>query len=186
MEDFVSKIQFSTAIPFGYLIFSIAWFSVMFWAAKNIFIQCWKKNYFNKKLYLSFIVAFLGAAYLYSSIIYSNNLDMNPSFKEEHLLGSWEYNESNLELHSGGTAKLQFSESLKKRTGLVNGEGYWYKYQDFTIIISSNVDSQTNSQFRVIKYADSYRIIVDDYDDPDMWDGHLGFKLLRGVTSGSI
>ncbi|AJQ94770.1 hypothetical Protein YC6258_02732 [Gynuella sunshinyii YC6258] len=103
---------------------------------------------------------------------------MNPFFNESSLVGEWNYGNSELLLSSDGTAKISLSSSLLARLNIDNGEGYWRKEGDFNLLIgsaSANFASKSG-MLRVIQYAENYRLIIEDYDDPDMWDGSLGFK----------
>jgi hypothetical protein len=34
---------------------------------------------------------------------------------------------------------------------------------------------QRKTLLRVLRYGSELRIIVEDFEDPDVWDGHLGF-----------
>lgn len=81
-------------------------------------------------------------------------------------------------LKPSGTAKITFSSSLLARLNVDNGEGCWGKDGDFNLVLgSSRVDSASkNGLLRVMQYAGKYRLIVEDYEDPDMWDGSFGFK----------
>ena len=178
MDEFISLIQFHTAIPFGYLLFSLFWLAVVAWALKNVLGSLWRKRVREPKMYFAGGLLVLAFGYAYASLIYSENLNMNPFFNESDLVGEWEYSGSKLMLKPDGTARIGLTKSLRSRLNIDNGEGYWRKEGDFNLIVGSNPVNSTskNGMLRVIQYAESYRLIVEDYDDPDMWDGSLGFK----------
>lgn len=109
---------------------------------------------------------------------------MNPLFEEADTVGEWRDGDSSFILFDDGAAEIKISKSHLRRLQIENGNGVWRRYQDFTVQIQNE-----NSQFlpmqggfnrppllRVIKFRDEYRIIVQDYVDPDFWDGKLGFK----------
>ncbi|WP_027710130.1 hypothetical protein [Zooshikella ganghwensis] len=77
-----------------------------------------------------------------------------------------------------GTATINFSNSLLARLDINNGDGYWRKEGDFNLVLGStavNLKSKSG-MLRVIQYAEKYRLIIEDYEGLDMWDGSLGFK----------
>lgn len=181
MDEFISIIQFRTAIPFGYLLFFLLWLAVVVWAFKNVVSNIWAKNFLKPKIYIAGSVLLLAAGYAYASIRYSENINMNPFFNESDLVGEWNYGDSKLVLKSDGVAQISLSNSLLARLDLDNGEGYWRKKGDFNLVLGSNSVNlmPKNGIFRVFQYAENYRLIIEDPDmreDPDMWDGNLGFK----------
>lgn len=103
---------------------------------------------------------------------------MNPIFNQSDLVGEWKYGRSKLLLKSDGTAEISVSNSMQLKLGIDNGEGYWRKNGDFNLVLGSNAVNFTskNTVFRVIQYAGNYRLVIGDYEDPDIWDGDLGFK----------
>ena len=179
IEDIIPKIAFRTAIPFGYLLFYLILILTGVWALKNIIQLLWYGKYKNIKLYFSLIILIFNGLYLYSDKIYDDYLELNPSFSESELIGHWLDEDSLITFEPEGKARFVFREEYKKRLGIdKNGEGYWEKVNDFNIYIGikpKEKDSKVNL-LRVIKYKNIYRIIIDDFDDPDMWDGHLGFR----------
>jgi len=178
MDEFISIIQFHTAIPFGYLLFSLLWLGVVVWAVKNALSGLWAKRFREPKMYIAGSLLVIAVGYAYASIRYSENINMNPFFKESVLVGEWAYGNSRLVLEPEGVATINFSNPLLARLGIDNGEGYWRKEGDFNLVLGSaavNFESK-NGILRVIQYAGKYRLIIEDYEDPDMWDGSLGFK----------
>ncbi len=178
MDEFISIIQFHTAIPFGYLLFSLLLLGVVVWALKNIVSNLWTKKLRGPKLYIAVILLIAAIGYTYASIRYSENINMNPFFNESALVGEWNYGNSELVLKPDGTAKISLSDSLLERLNIDNGEGYWRKDGDFNLVLGSDAVNfvSKNGKLRVIQYAEKYRLIIEDYEDPDMWDGSLGFK----------
>lgn len=178
MDEFISIIQFHTAIPFGYLLFSALWLGIVVWALKNTISNFWSKNFRRPKLYIAGCILVVAVGYAYASIKYSENLNMNPFFQESTLVGEWEYGSSTLVLKPDGRAKISLSNSLLARLNIDNGEGYWRKEGDFNLVLGSNAVNfvSKNGLLRVIQYSNKYRLIIEDYEDPDLWDGSLGFK----------
>ena len=178
MDEFISSIQFHTAVPFGYLLFFMAWISLCIWAIKNITTMVWRREFRSVKLYAMMILLVVNFGYAYASIIYSENIDLNPSFSEMDLVGEWVDGSSKVVLSKEGKAELYLSKDHLARLEIENGSGYWYKEHDFNILIGSTAVHNVSKSgvLRVIKYGESYRIIIEDYGDRDMWDGHLGFK----------
>jgi hypothetical protein len=178
MDGFISIIQLHTAIPFGYLLFLLLWLGVVVWAVKNIFSNLWAKSFRGPKMYVAVSLLVVAVGYAYAIIRYSENINMNPFFKESVLVGEWTYGSSKLVLKPEGIASINFSNPLLARLGIDNGEGYWRKEGDFNLLLGStavNFESK-NGILRVIQFAGKYRLIIEDYEDPDMWDGSLGFK----------
>jgi hypothetical protein len=178
MDEFISIIQFHTAIPFGYLLFSLLWLSVVAWALKNIVSTLWSRRFRGLRIYIAGCLLVVSFGYVYASIRYSENINMNPFFQESALVGEWSYGGSKLVLKPDGIATINLSKSLLARLGIDNGDGYWRKEGDFNLVLGSaavNFESK-NGMLRVIQYAEKYRLIIEDYEDPDMWDGSLGFK----------
>lgn len=178
MDEFISLIQFRTAIPFGYLLFSIAWLVLTVSGIITILVLAWKKKYRSPKLYLMLSLVALNFGYAYVNIYYGSDLDLNPLFSESELIGEWGDGKSKMLLLENGKAKLFLSPKHRKRLEIDNGSGYWYKENNFNLIIGSNERDREskNALFRVIKYGKNYRIIIEDYEDLDQWDGGLGFK----------
>ncbi len=165
-------------MPFGYLLFSLLWLGVVVWAVKNIVSNLFAKRFHGPKMYIAGGLLIVAVGYAYASVRYSENINMNPFFKESALVGDWTYGNSKLVLMPEGIAVINFSNSLLEKMGIDNGEGYWKKEGDFNLVLGSTVVNfeSKNGILRVIQYAGKYRLIIEDYEDPDMWDGSLGFK----------
>jgi len=173
MDDFLSLIQFRTAMPFGYLFFFLFWLYVGVWSIKKIY-KCLRAKEFTKpKLYIAATILLLNLSYMYSNVLFTEALNFNPFFKEADVVGKWIDGESSIELLANGQVTLKLNKDYEERLHLISGSGSWYKEYDFNIIISNS----SHTVMRVIKYNQEYRMIVDDYGDPDAWDGSLGFKL---------
>ena len=178
MDEFISIIQFRSAMPFGYLLFTLVWLSVVAWSLKNILSNLLGKKFYSPRLYITGSLLVVCIGYVIASVKYSENINMNPFFNESDLVGEWNYGSSNLVLKPDGTAEINLSKSLLERLDIDNGEVYWRKKGDFNLVLWSNEVNfvSNNRMLRVIEYADKYRLIIEDYDDLDMWDGSLGFK----------
>ncbi len=176
MEKIILLFQFRTGLPFGYLFFSLFLLLITGLSLKTIVLSI-----VNKKITYTFFISILGlifsSSFFYANLYFEDNLELNPTFSSNDIIGTWKDNNSGFELLNDGKAFLKFSPKHVKRLGLKNGSGYWFRYQDFSIKIG--FDGQKKSNYgilRVIKDGNEYRIIIEDFDDPDMWDGHLGFK----------
>ena len=178
MDELISIIQFHTAVPFGYGLFLLIWLIITIGSLRKMMILIWRRQYHSSGFYLFSAIFICSIAYLYGTVRYEQNLDMNPVFKDEDIVGRWEYGKAKMILEPSGQAQFSFSKTVSSRVHLHSGNGFWHREGDFNIKIHSlNADqSATYGLFRVIKYHDDYRIIIDDFNDPDMWDGSLGFR----------
>lgn len=190
MDEFISIIQFRTVVPFGYFLFFAAWLGLSVWAVIKIVIMMWRREFRSIKLYTMLVVLGLTFGYAYSSVVYSRKINFVPSFSEADLIGEWVDGDSKLVLFSGGGVEFLLSDDHLTRLGMDNGKGYWHKEHGYFVILGSSTESggindgvndyvsniPDNGELRLIKYGEHFRIIIEDYGDPDMWDGHLGFK----------
>ncbi len=177
MDSFISFMQLRTAIPFGYAIYAILWLLFSFWAVKNI-IQCiWTKKYREKRLYLASALLLFNLVYLYFNIAFGGYLEFNPHFTRTDIIGEWQDGDSKIVFQKDGKLILNIEDSYQARLNVKNGDGYWQRYFDFNIQISNTKERlNSNDHFlRVIVFNGKYRIIIDDFDDPDLWDGGLDF-----------
>lgn len=90
MDELISIIQLRSAIPFGCLLFSLLWLGVVVWALKNFVSNLWKKKFLRPKGYIAGCLLVVAFGYAYASIRYSENINMNPFFKEPVLVGEWD------------------------------------------------------------------------------------------------
>jgi hypothetical protein len=54
--------------------------------------------------------------------------------------------------------------------------GYFIYYSALLIGFNWDESRTKRAQLRVLRYDSELRIIVEDFEDPDIWDGHLGFR----------
>ena len=122
------------------------------------------------------IGAFILVFILFANIVFEQNLDMNPMFKEADIVGTWQDDQSRLEFAANKQVIFQFDNAYKSRVPVFAGNGTWSRKDDFEIIITINAKTSKLYPLRVIKVGRNYHLILEDFDDPDLWDHHLGFK----------
>jgi len=127
MADIISQIQFRNAVPFAYMFFSLMLLIVALVCLIVIGVSVWKRKYGSLKSIISVLVLALIGVYAYSGFIYSNNLNLNPFFKEQQLVGRWGAGDATLLLSEGNSAEIAFDEKYIQRTGLESGMGTWNK-----------------------------------------------------------
>lgn len=178
MEDLFSILLIRTAIPFGYLIYAVMWLVVSLWAIVTIVRLCWTGRFGSIKLYVASALLFLSAATIYSNMMFDKYLDLNPGFADADIIGTWRDGNSEFTLLETGRTIIDLTDEHRYRLDVENGEGTWQKIYDFNIKISDAQEKPGSKTglLRVIRFNEKYRIIIDDFDDPDMWDGDLGFK----------
>ena len=176
MEKYSEYLQFSTAVPFGYLIFYTLCLVAWFWGVKNIISSIRRRNFSSVGFLGGNLAAGFVSMLFFADLIFSTGLELNPSFGHSEVVGSWADGNSHIQFRPDGTAHFALEKIYADRLGVISEEGTWKKWQDFTIRIADNNSARPLPLLRVIKKYDEYRIIVEDFDDFDMWDHHLGFK----------
>ena len=186
MDEFIAIMQFRTAAPFGYGLFLFIWIIITIGSFRKMVIMLFRGQLESPRLYLFSAIFICCIAYLYGAFRYDKNLDMNPIFKDEDVVGMWQYGEAKMILEQSGQARFLFDDAIENRIHMNSGNGYWSREGDFNLVIADHDTDQSSYElFRVIKYHDNYRIIIADFDDPDMWDGSLGFRKVMSSVSNS-
>lgn len=91
------------------------------------------------------------------------------------IIGTWRDGESTLELKSDQTFVAEFKEPGQSlRIGFPNGHGTWELKASNVHLL--NDDGKKAVPLRVVKFRNLYRLIIDDFGDPDLWDGKFGFR----------
>jgi hypothetical protein len=173
-EQIFEHLQFSTAVPFGYLLFFFICLVAALWLVTNIIRSTLRRNFLS----VPFLGGVSGLGFL-ALVFYANlaqDLDLNPPFTEADIVGRWIDGDSTLQLNPSGTVHFVFGTQYRYTREPVTGDGTWSRRSDFTIQITSNEPDQTMPILRIVKSNTKYRIILDLRDDPDMWDRHLGFR----------
>lgn len=86
-------------------------------------------------------------------------VDLNPVVRPDDLVGSWRDGGQTLALRADQTYQFRGPTTMRGNWGL----------DDWNLSLDSGVKA------RVIKANGAYRIIVSFPDNPDLWDGRLGF-----------
>ncbi len=176
MEKYLEYLQFSTAIPFGYVMFFIFCVVIIGLGIKNIISSLYHKKFLQFRFVASVFAIFFVSTVITANVMFENRLDLNPFFDESDVIGSWKDDNSIIQFKDDKTVYFSFGERYVNRVKLASGEGTWSKHKDFNIEIIDTTKARSLPLLRMIKIQDEYRIILDDFEDPDMWDHHLGFK----------
>ena len=194
MEEFIAFIQYRSTMPYGQLLFSISYGVITFWSAVVLIASLLLTKPFGRISVVSSSILTICVCYGFAWHWYSNNLELTPSFNEAEVVGVWQDQDSRVQLNADGSAELQFEQTYLDRLKVRNGKGYWYRDGDFNLIVGSSIDKASMdggsseplagsyALFRVISYADEFRIIIEDFEDVDSWDGHLGFQLVEAFS----
>lgn len=101
---------------------------------------------------------------IWLNITFDAALDLNPIIKNEAvLIGTWEGENSRLELHGNRTFTCHGESSCNP----VGQSGTWDFY-NFSMGFSQ--EGKAPKSLRVISYVDKY-CLIDMPDDPDLWNG---------------
>lgn len=180
MERILELMQVRTAVPFGYLAFAMM-LCVVAAAGLLLFVA----GLFLRKSILGRVMAVVGwvvfcgvVVVIVANLLFDSRLNMNPTrVTSEALIGEWLDGKTSLRLAADGSFTLQASGRLIRRLGTRNASGNWSQHDSRLHLRTTS--GQELSPLRVIQFGKQYRIIVDDFGDPDEWDGRLGFKRTR-------
>ena len=166
-DDFLRLFAFRTGLPCGYLLFFL--FGA-FWCAVSIVVLV--VGAVRRKLVLIVVPSLfllLAGTLVVGNIAYSNALNLNPSVSNAELIGNCEPALAGpspaIQLHAGH----DFSRDL----GTSASEGRW-QHDAFSL---SLIDSSGKplKPLRAITFRGKPHLIL-EFDDPDAWDGDLGFR----------
>ncbi len=181
MEEFIIKyFSFGAAVPFGYMFFLIYILLSSIWAIRGLIGLIVTREIRWVRHGLAVALLLLNGLFYFAGHLTSQNLDFNPFSSSEDFVGHWQDGQSRMVLYADGSAEFELTDEYLTRLGVANGQGYWATYRDFNLNISnqSNTEVEREKRFRIIKFRDDYRLIIEDYDDRDLWDRHLGFEKL--------
>lgn len=171
-EALIEFFAVHTGAPFGYLLHFLL---LLIFAVYSI-IQLLKflMPRFRKsaKPLIGGILAVYVALTLYADIELNGYEWNNHYATEADLVEEWKDGSSILNLNKSGTFQAVFNKNHSARIGFKEGKGTWY-VNDSAIFLSL---SPKRISLRVTKFRNLYRLIIDDFGDPDMWNGKLGFK----------
>lgn len=170
----LEKLVFRTAIPFGYAAF---WSGLLLVAVIGLVLAI--SSAIVPRLRPWGLVVGVGmlsvvGAFVAANIWFDAAVEMNPFPVDRAVLeGTWRDGDAVLVFRSDGTFRLDpgwLADRLKGH----NSHGEW-KLDDWNLTLLEN-GGRPLAPLRVIRFRREYRIIVDDFEDPDMWDGRLGFR----------
>lgn len=177
MDKFLEIFQFSTAVPFGYVIVFGACLVVALVCLLAVGSAVLQGKFLGVRFLGGGLVLSLIALFFVANFILSAQLDMNPQFEDGEVVGHWRDGKSELTFNADHTVRFAFGDDYKGRQPVLRGQGTWRKKDDFEIEITPGAWlSPMQPPLRAIKSGKTLRLIVEDFDDPDEWDHHLGFR----------
>lgn len=176
MERVIEFFQFSTGVPLGYAIFYGFCLVVGFAGIVLAASTAWSGKFLSLRFLGGIAVTGFVAMTLYANIAFEDNLDLNPVFVAQDVVGDWSQGDSHIRFGKDGTAHLALDAYYSRKIGTASPDVTWRKSADFNIKIMDKGARQQPQMLRVIRYNGSLRIIVEDFDDPDGWNHDLGFK----------
>ncbi|MFV1761497.1 hypothetical protein VWY69_00235 [Phaeobacter sp. A90a-4k] len=175
MDTAMSALQARTAIPFGYLFLAVGWVVGMSALAVIMLHGIHRRKVASLGFFASSIGFCFGALIFTANIVFPEQIEINQPFSEADLIGSWTQGASGFVFENENVATFSLESELRDRLGVANGDGHWEKSGDFNISIGNQSISQT-ATLRVIRSGDELRLIIEDFEDWDMWNGDLGFR----------
>jgi energy-coupling factor transporter transmembrane protein EcfT len=169
-DDFLRLFAFRTGLPCGYLIFFL--FGA-FWcfAATVVFII----GIIRRRVLLIAVPAMfllLAATFVVGNVLYERALNLNPSVTEGGLAGTWKTPHSTLILRPDGSYQLRVGEDVARDFGTSFSAGRW-QAESFGVRLLDG-SGKPFSKLRAITFRGKLHLIL-DFEDPDAWDGDLGF-----------
>jgi hypothetical protein len=175
MERILELLQFRSALPFAYLGFCCATVSVVAVAVSLIVWGMLKRPRSRWRIAIGAIVLCGTAVQFAAILVFDSMIEFNPSpVNRQDLHGLWSDRGTTLQVNADGTFDLKAKEPLAARIGATEATGTW-TLGDFNLYLKT-ASGASLTPLRVIQFGSSFRLIVDDFDDPDWWDGRLGFR----------
>jgi hypothetical protein len=170
-DDFLRLFAFRTGLPCGYLLFFLLG---AFWCAVSVVVLV--VGAVRRKLLLIVVPSLfllVAGALVVGNIAYSNALDLNPSVSNAELIGNWETAASSLVLRRDGSYQLHAGNDFSRDFGTSASAGRW-QHDAFSL---SLIDSSGKplKPLRAIRFRGKPHLIL-EFDDPDSWDGDVGFQ----------
>jgi hypothetical protein len=156
MMDLLSHCRLSTALPLGYLLITLFLGTAILGGA-----LAWWRFRPRPLGRVAGAVALIAAARLCLAVAAEVLIpvDLGPVVSQASLVGIWTKGSSRLELRVDGSYRL---------TDGRESQGTW--------TLSQGNISLGGAQWRVIQARGTDRIVRDWPEDPDLWDGDLGFQ----------
>jgi hypothetical protein len=117
--------------------------------------------------------AFLACAAIFvcGNLAYEAALDLNPMTQARNITGSWHWNGAKLQLHPDGSYELE-PGSAPLNTG--RSVGRWTLDGMGLRLIDNH--GKPALDLRPITFRGRFHLMIDLHQDPDSWDGDLGFS----------
>jgi hypothetical protein len=91
------------------------------------------------------------------------------------LVGEWSDSDATLRLKPDGSFDLVAGEQLSRKLRVTEARGTW-RFHPFANIVLNDDRNRKLPDLAVVSFRGELRIIVNDFVDPDFWDGRLGFR----------
>lgn len=174
MESILELLQFRSAAPFAYLGFCCVSVSAVA-AGTVLIVQGLRKRPRSRwRIAVGAIVLCGMAVQFTANLVFDSMIEFNPSpINKQDLEGLWFDGGTSLQLNADGTFDLKAKEPLAARIGATQATGTW-SIGDWNLRLET-ASGTSLTPLRVIQFGKTYRLIIEDYGDPDCWDGRLGF-----------
>jgi hypothetical protein len=164
VDDFLRFFAFRTGLPCGYLLFFAVGFSISVTALVAVVAGLRLKP-------PGAVVLACAAVWVCGNVAYDLALDLNPMTDAESVSGVWRWNGATLQLHSNGAYELD-PGSAPLHSG--RSVGHW-TLDGLELHLIDN-RGQSALDLRPITFRGRLHLMVDPHEDPDSWDGDLGFS----------
>jgi len=159
MMDLLSRCRITTGLPFGYFIIYVSLAGAILGGA----LACWRIRNRGVRMAAG-VVAVLAATRIGSAIAAEALVPMewNPAIERSSVVGTWTDGSRRLKLKADG------------RFSLIEGQ----EHQGSWTLDDWNL-SFGGARWRLVRARGAERILRDWAEDPDLWNGDLGFRRAR-------
>lgn len=154
--------SFRTALPFGYLLGAGVFFAVVILGV--LLLRRGYKTGNKRWVACGALMVLFMIANLCLGLFTDLTLEMNPSFNDADLVGTWKGSHHELRLNGDGSAQLILSDARPA--------GRWKRKGDFTISLEV---PQSAPSYRVMS-SRGRLYLSEDFQDPDCWDGRYLYR----------
>jgi hypothetical protein len=155
MEEMLSQLRLASGMPFGLLFILVSLVGLAFIGVVGA-LRLRRRTWRIAAAGVALLAATRLALGIASEVLVQE--DLNPVVRPSELVGSWRDGAQVLALHAGHTFELL---GPKTRTGT-------WELHDQELWLDG-------MKARVIKVNSAYRIVPSFPEEPDLWDGRLGF-----------
>lgn len=184
MQEFIIEtFSVRTGVPFGYLFFMLLLLGLTVFSLYH-FVKFASPRTPNKShpVIAGFCILFISVT-IWASIASGGIEFNNHGVKDTQLYGEWVDGKSRLVLYPNGTFSSKFiSHNYNERVGISENKGKWHVSGSSVILVNNK--GKTSNPFRILKFREKHRLILDDFKDPDLWDGRLAFKNVKHLEIG--